>query len=211
MNQVCENLGIIGGPGRSNFYPGHFNLKGASFQIMPELEYLTVDHLTLRQIAHIFSQIDIDPVTGCWNWMGPLRDGYGLRKHDGRSEEIHRLLYAWTVEPLPRGFQARRFAQLDHLCKNRRCCNPPHLEVVSQRENVLRGSSPPAINVLKTHCPKGHLLKTPASGQRYCPECDMQKHRNRMAGPNRDYWLEKARINAKRYYWKKRGMTFPDA
>lgn len=204
MQIVSENQVIMGGSERCSYRPNQFNLKGRSFQIMPETEYLIIDHLPLKRIVHFFSQIMVNEATGCWNWIGPLRDGYGLCKHQGRTEGIHRVLYAWAVGPLPRGFQARRYAQLDHICRNRQCCNPVHLELVSQRENVLRGTSPPAINVVKTHCDKGHPLRTAPRGKRYCGECDSQKHKDRMNGPRREYWLEKNRQNVARYNQKRR-------
>jgi hypothetical protein len=46
--------------------------------------------------------------------------------------------------------------QLDHLCRNPQCVNPKHLDLVSHRENVLRGIGFYAINARKTHCPQGH-------------------------------------------------------
>jgi hypothetical protein len=48
--------------------------------------------------------------------------------------------------------------QIDHLCRNRACCNPEHLEAVSRKENILRGKAPSAVNAKKTHCHRGHLL-----------------------------------------------------
>jgi hypothetical protein len=84
---------------------------------------------------------------GCWEWVGHLTpQGYGSL---GRRL-AHRLVYEVAVGPIPAGLQ------LDHLCRNRRCVNPDHLEPVTSRENTLRGSGLPAQRVLVTHCPRGH-------------------------------------------------------
>lgn len=89
----------------------------------------------------------------CWPWTGFIgRAGYGHVRRLGRTLEAHR--YAFL---LVRGIMSTREQCLDHLCRNKACCNPAHLEVVSNRENVLRGKSC-ALKVLATHCPSGHAL-----------------------------------------------------
>lgn len=87
---------------------------------------------------------------GCWPWRGPLtRDGYG---RFGRPARLaHRLAYELMRRPIPEGFV------IDHLCRNRRCVNPVHMEAVKQRENILRSPhTMPNRNAAKTHCPQGH-------------------------------------------------------
>jgi hypothetical protein len=85
---------------------------------------------------------------GCWNWTGIVRaDGYGSA-FDPRAKNqrrAHRLVYELRVGPIPEGLQ------LDHLCRNRRCVNPAHLEPVEQRTNLRRGRE-----ATKTHCKHGH-------------------------------------------------------
>lgn len=96
---------------------------------------------------------------GCWEWTGTLTpEGYGrISRGGGGAERLdylltHRLLYELLVGPIPDGLV------LDHLCRVRRCCNPLHLEPVTQKENTLRSPvAPAAINARKTHCPRGHL------------------------------------------------------
>jgi hypothetical protein len=88
---------------------------------------------------------------GCWPWLGwKDGEGYGTFWIDGRYHRAHRFAYELLVGPIPEGLQP------DHLCRNHACCNPTHLEPVTQRENILRGFSPTAINARKTHCAKGH-------------------------------------------------------
>lgn len=113
---------------------------------------------------------------GCWVWIGAMSSvGYGRFKVSGRLVSPHRWSYENFVGPIPENLV------IDHLCRNRRCVNPQHLEAVSHRENVLRGIGPTAFNARKTHCPSGHLLSGPnlyltPQGRRACFEC--QRLRN---------------------------------
>ncbi len=89
----------------------------------------------------------------CWNWFAARSDGYGTYCVAGVMVKAHRHAYEALRGPVPAGLE------LDHLCRNRACVNPDHLEPVSKRENVLRGEGPTAINARKTHCAKaGHPL-----------------------------------------------------
>ncbi len=89
---------------------------------------------------------------GCWEWTAAKLDGYGVTKALGKSYKVHRLAYELLVGPIPPGLT------IDHLCRNRACLRPSHLEVVTHRVNILRGLTKAAANVAKTHCPKGHPL-----------------------------------------------------
>lgn len=119
---------------------------------------------------------------GCWLWSGLMKaNGYGMvavgRTTNGTPvrRHAHRVMYVLMVGPVPEGMT------LDHLCRNRRCVNPAHLEPVSNAENVLRGYSPPANNARKTSCPGGHAYTqentyvNPVSGRRRCRTCDRKR------------------------------------
>ena len=108
---------------------------------------------------------------GCWLWKGPVTAGYSKAWFDGRSITGHRLMYTQFIAPVPRSLQ------LDHLCRNRLCVNPTHLEPVTSRENNLRNPrSMLSINSAKTRCLNGHALAGPnlyvdPRGRRQCKTC----------------------------------------
>jgi len=144
-----------------------------------DIKYLTVDHLSTKDLIRIFSKISIDPSiswngTPCWVWIGALTQGYSLIwfPQTGKYEKVHRVLYAWAIKPVPRRIKGQRTPNIDHLCRNKACVNPAHLELVPPRVNIFRAADAPAsINALKTHCPQGHLLdsvKTVKGQQERC-------------------------------------------
>lgn len=119
---------------------------------------------------------------GCWAWKGSRRDsGYGELERGGKRIMAHRFFYEFFKGKIREGLQ------IDHLCRNRACVNPDHLEAVSQRINVLRGYGVGGLNVRKTQCPNGHLLKgdnvwlrwgkRSTSWWRECRECRREANR----------------------------------
>ena len=105
----------------------------------------------------------------CWLWTGTRAStGYGIFYINGKNIGAHRFIYELLIGPIPLELE------LDHLCRNRACVNPFHLEVVTHRVNVLRGEGPTARNAAKTHCLRGHSLKDSyvrRNGYRNCRIC----------------------------------------
>ena len=119
--------------------------------------------------------------SGCIEWIASRNNhGYGTFAAGGDVFTVaHRWSYEYHVGPIPDGLH------LDHLCRNRACVNPDHLEPVTCRTNLLRASGGPAINGTKTHCPQGHpyaganLSITRTTGHRVCITCRRANERRR--------------------------------
>ena len=148
---------------------------------MPRLNYVrTAETKFQRELRLALARHDWE---SCWGWPHAKLNGYGFVRIDKRPLRVHRVAYELLVGPIPDGMC------LDHLCRNRACFNPKHLEVVTRGENVLRGDGIAAKNASKTHCKRGHplagdnlLLKANAYGMsRQCRTCRNERQRRKCA------------------------------
>lgn len=128
--------------------------------------------------------------TPCLTWTGSKTTaGYGNVRIKGGTFYVHRLVYEAHHGPIPKRLDGDR-AVLDHRCRNRACANVDHLELVTNRENILRGdikrAAPKVIGprkprARKAQCKRGHEFThentyVKPDGRRECRAC-MQEHR----------------------------------
>lgn len=117
----------------------------------------------------------------CWLWTaGQAGAGYGQFSVRGTHVYAHRWSYEQAKGAIPEGLV------IDHLCRNRLCVRPSHLEAVTQRTNVLRGETLPAQEVALTHCLRGHEFtpentRITPTGTRACRPCRAAGERARRA------------------------------
>lgn len=127
-----------------------------------------------RRIERFWRRVQVGAPDDCWPITGYIgKGGYGSAQMDGRRTTAHRAAYVLTNGPVDDTLE------IDHLCKNRRCCNPRHLEAVTSRVNMLRSGAPSARYAVARACVHGHPF-TPdntyirPNGHRTCRQCNRE-------------------------------------
>ncbi len=147
-----------------------------------------VSKMTPEQIQRFMSKVI--KTGNCWEWLGyKNKAGYGRFNLDGKVKYTHRVSYERFKGDIPQGLF------VDHLCRNPACVNPDQLEIVTHKENILRGIGITSKNKQKTHCIRGHELKgdnlyiNPRQ-ERQCVECHRtnvrEKYHIRKLGVNNE-------------------------
>lgn len=140
-----------------------------------------------RQVQRFWKAVLKLP-SGCWEWQKRLDPhGYGTFDANGKRWRAHRASWELTHQcPTPKGLIH------DHLCRNRCCVNPEHLEPVTDRVNILRGAGAGAMHARQTHCVHGHPLFGDnlfiERGFRRCKAC-LVSHRQRSLARRRARFL----------------------
>lgn len=118
-----------------------------------------------------WEKVDVEPAQ-CWQWTATTAGRYGQFVMDG-GQRIPAHRYAWQalVGPITDGLV------VDHLCRNKLCVNPDHLEPVPERINTLRGVAPSALNARKARCKNGHDDWVHHATGRRCRTCHNEYYR----------------------------------
>lgn len=125
-----------------------------------------------------------------WWWEGTIGgDGYGKLLIGSRATkrstfQAHRVVWTLLRGPIPEGLD------LDHLCRQRNCVWPEHLEPVSRKENLRRGEGFPGVRARQTHCINGHAFDEAntyiaPNGTRKCRKCSNERRKNYPRYPKR--------------------------
>ena len=129
----------------------------------------------------LLDKVDVNPVSGCWEWTGyRLKTGYARVTFGNVSQIAHRLIYKLIVGPIPDG------CDLHHNCRNKGCVNPRHLAPLVRKAHLAEEdhSTKGIREREKTHCPSGHEYTAEntywhgdGKRKRGCKECRRVAHR----------------------------------
>lgn len=138
--------------------------------------------MSLGLPAYLEDRISPEPNSGCWLWTGGGTGRYGVlwvrKAGDKKAREIkaHRAVFEYAKGIIPKPLE------LDHLCRNRYCVNPDHLEAVTHQVNVQRGEAGRYPRKLLSECFRGHPYSEENTywnkGKRHCRSCHPIHRRN---------------------------------
>lgn len=139
-------------------------------QVLNIIKANALDIMNSTQLSNFVIKIKVDELTGCWLWQAQIsREGYAKFQIGRKNSLAHRVAYEYWMGKIPKGLE------IDHLCRNRICVNPDHLEAVTHLENMKR-SHPNNQYKNTSHCIYGHPfsgenLYIQPNGERRCRMC----------------------------------------
>lgn len=173
--------------------------------------------VTRREWLRFLKKFTLGPLCSCqgagvhqhWLWHAGTSEGYGIFCWRRRNYPAYRFAYIALRGVIPDGLVP------DHVCRIRHCANPECLELVTNKENVLRGEGPAARNKLKTHCLNGHQLtmdnlvpwQWEERGYRICKQCERARSRRWMARKRANDDAFRLRQVAGAAQWRERRNT----
>jgi HNH endonuclease len=151
-------------------------------------------------VARFWERVQMASASQCWLWTGPLtqqgKHAYGVASLRGVADKAHRVAYRLKVGAIPEGMT------VDHLCREKLCCNPAHMEIVTAAENTARMYRSPD-RVYPLVCTAGHAREF---GVRVCRKCNVERvARSQAKKP--EYYREMKRRNKAAERERKRGIV----
>lgn len=158
---------------------------------------LKIKEIPIFSHEKLLSKIVINKENNCWEWGGTINTGgYGIFNIKEKGYRTHRLTYSLFIG------NADVNLLIDHICRNRSCCNPEHLRLVTHKENVTENSeSVASINKNRINCKNGHEF----NDKRRCKTCLKERSaKRRLKLKDTLKYREQFKKSSKEYYYKNR-------